>query len=561
MLFHRYLFVFILLLVANLNGFAQSPISFQEIAGVTRPVAITHAGDGSGRLFITLQHGEIVIYDGAQVLGTAFLNISGLLPSACGGQGNCGERGLLSTAFHPNYQSNGKFFVFYTAQNGDLTIAQYSVSGNPNVANSNPDKILLTIQHPLGNHNGGQLQFGPDGYLYISTGDGGGGGDPSENGQNINTLLGKILRIDVDSGSPYGIPPTNPFVGINGSDEIWAFGLRNPWRFSFDRVTGDLFVGDVGQGCYEEISFQSASSNGGLNYGWDEMEGRKCYDDIGGGTDCNKPPSCPQFVTPIIAYSHSGTNHCAVTGGYRYRGSLYPSLAGLYIYGDYCSSIIWGASENGGVWTATQLISSGYAISTFGEDENGEMYVADRAAGKIYLITAPSELPFTDDFEDGDASNWNVNTGNWAVVSGNLEGSTTKKASIFAPLSGCSGCTIEADLRIVTPGGRVSLLGWYTSKSNYVELLLKEDADKLILKQRVNGTVNKTKVDLVLDAGIDYHLKITYDGNQFQVFLNGGATPILTLQSEGLSAGTVGFRVKSTNKSDTVGSFGQIDVY
>lgn len=553
---HRAILFFLFVAFIHLKGFAQSSISFQEIAAVNRPVAITHAGDGSGRLFITLQHGEIVVHDGTQVLATPFLNVSGLLPSSCGTQGNCGERGLLSVAFHPNYESNGFFYVFYTNTNGDLVIARYSISGNPNVANSNSALILKTIPHAThANHNGGQLQFGPDGYLYASTGDGGSGGDPDENGQNPGTLLGKILRLDVNIPSPY-IPPGNPF-----GNEVWAYGLRNPWRFSFDRVTGDLFIGDVGQGCYEEVSFQSASSNGGLNYGWDEMEGRKCYDEIGGGSDCNKPPSCLQFVLPIIAYSHSGSNHCAVTGGYRYRGSLYPNLGGLYIYGDYCSGIIWGATESGGVWTATELISSGFAISTFGEDESGELYVADRAAGKIYLITAASELPFTDDFEDGDISNWNQKNGNWGVNSGNLEGSTTKKASIFAPLSGCSNCTLEADLRVVTPGGRVSLLGWYTNKSSYVELLLKEDVDKLILKQRVNGLTNKMKVDQVLDAGVDYHVKITYDGNQFQVFFNGGAAPILTLQSEGLSTGTVGFRVKSTTKSDTIGSFALIEAY
>ncbi|MCS6936162.1 MAG: PQQ-dependent sugar dehydrogenase [Candidatus Bipolaricaulota bacterium] len=347
----------------------------QQIAtGLAYPVAITHANDGSGRLFITLQNGKIVIYNGTQILPTPFLDISSLV--AC-----CGESGLLSVAFHPNYATNGFFYVFYTNLNGDLVIARYSrSSGNPNVADPTSALILLTIPHPTyNNHNGGQLQFGPDGYLYIATGDGGGSGDPFNNGQNKETLLGKILRIDVNSGSPYGIPPTNPFVNQPGADEIWAYGLRNPWRFSFDRLTGDLFIADVGQNNWEEVNFQAANSAGGQNYGWRLMEGAHCY---------NPPTNCNDgtLTLPILEYSHAFG--CSITGGYRYRGTKIPVLYGAYLYGDYCSGRIWGAIPTGSSWTATQLIDTPYNISTFGEDENGEIYLAHHhaSAGAIYKI-------------------------------------------------------------------------------------------------------------------------------------------------------------------------------
>ena len=350
--------------------------TFQQIAsGLSSPVAITNAKDGSGRLFITLQGGQIMIYNGTQVLATPFLSIAALI--SC-----CGERGLLSVAFHPNYTSNGFFYVYYTNTNGDLVIARYRVSANPNIADPNSASIVLTIpRNPAyGNHNGGQLQFGPDGYLYIGPGDGGGGGDPDHNGQNLNSLLGKILRIDVNNGSPYGIPPTNPFVDGNPNtrDEIWAYGVRNPWRFSFDRLTGDLFIADVGQSNWEEVDFQTAGSAGGQNYGWNTMEGNHCY-----------PPSTPScnmsgLTLPILEYSHSFG--CSITGGYRYRGSRIPELYGKYLYSDYCSGRIWGATFNGSTWTTTELADTTYSVTTFGEDEAGEIYFNDYAAGVIYRI-------------------------------------------------------------------------------------------------------------------------------------------------------------------------------
>jgi glucose/arabinose dehydrogenase len=344
------------------------------VTGLSSPVDITHAGDGSGRLFITLQGGRVVIFDGVQILSPPFLDINSLVSSG-------GERGLLGAAFHPNYVGNGFFYVSYTDTAGDSVIARYSVSLDPNRADPTSGVILLTIPQPFSNHNGGQLHFGPDGYLYIGIGDGGSGGDPQNNGQDLETLLGKILRIDVDSGFPFTVPPDNPFVGVVGArEEIWSFGLRNPWRFSFDRLTGDMFIGDVGQNSWEEVDFQPANSTGGENYGWRLMEGNSCFNPA---INCNNGT----LTLPILVYDHSVG--CSVTGGYLYRGSKNPNLNGLYLYGDFCSGLIWGAQEDGlGGWNTTVLLDTNFSISTFGEDESGEIYFAHLSAtdGTIYQV-------------------------------------------------------------------------------------------------------------------------------------------------------------------------------
>lgn len=346
------------------------------ITGIDSPVAITNAGDGSGRLFITLKIGKILVYDGQKSLSTPFLDIGSIITTA-------GERGLLSVAFHPDYAANGFLYVNYTDLNGDTVIARYRVSADPNVVDTTSAIVLLNIPQPFANHNGGQLQFGPDGYLYIGMGDGGSGGDPLNKAQDLNSLLGKILRIDVDAGFPYAIPPDNPFLGnSNAKPEIWALGLRNPWRFSFDRLTGDLFIADVGQGSWEEVNFQQASSRGGANYGWRLMEGNHCFNPT---TNCNDG----SITLPIIEYDHSLGN-CSITGGYRYGGSLYPGLEGVYFYADYCTGKIWGVSRDAsGVWTSAQLLDTELIITAFGEDEDGELYLAHFSStnGTIYKIT------------------------------------------------------------------------------------------------------------------------------------------------------------------------------
>ena len=295
-----------------LLGFASGTIAAAGIelepviTGLDRPVAITNAGDGSDRLFITLLGGQIRIFDGQQILAQPFLDISSLVTSG-------GEQGLFSVAFHPDYANNGWLYVDYTDLNGNTVIASYSISADPNIVDPASAAILLSISQPFANHNGGQLQFGPDGYLYIGMGDGGSGGDPQNNAQTLSTLLGKMLRIDVDGAPPYSIPADNPFINDPvAREEIWALGLRNPWRFSFDRQTGDLFIADVGQSTLEEVDFQPSHSTGGANYGWRLMEGSDCYNPT---TNCNNG----MLTLPILEYDHS--LGCSITGGYRYRGT------------------------------------------------------------------------------------------------------------------------------------------------------------------------------------------------------------------------------------------------
>ena len=363
----------ILLLLAT-TASAQDVALLPIASGLNQPVALTHAGDT--RLFITQQIGTVMVYDALGPRATPFLDIRSIVLSG-------GERGLLSVAFHPRYRHNGFFFVYYTNKNGDNSVARYQVSANdPDRADPASGTILLTIPHPdFANHNGGQLQFGPDGYLYIGTGDGGSGGDPSNHAQDLTQLLGKLLRIDVDHGLPYTIPASNPFFGRgNARNEIWAYGLRNPWRFSFDRSTGELWIGDVGQDTYEEVDLQPATSIGGENYGWRKMEGFHCYNP---STNCTDP----SFTMPILEYSHA-QGACSITGGYRYRGTQIPSLKGAYLYGDYCTGSIWTATQTNGVWTSKTLFTTTIKISSFGEDVSGELYVMDVAKGFVYRIAA-----------------------------------------------------------------------------------------------------------------------------------------------------------------------------
>ncbi len=354
-------------------------ISLSKVAGgLKSPLFVTNAGDGSGRLFIVEKGGKIKILSGGSVLPTPFLDIHAKVSKD-------GERGLLGLAFHPSYATNGKFYVYYTNLKGQIVIAQFHVSaGDPNRA-STAATVLLRISKPFSNHNGGMLAFGPDGYLYAGTGDGGGAGDPGNRAQSLGSLLGKLLRLDVDhptSTKPYRSPSTNPYVGRAGLDLIWARGLRNPWRFSFDSLTGDLWIGDVGQNRWEEIDRSPAVGGGGRakNYGWHVLEGKACYRPAVGCSRAGKK-------SPLAVYGHS--KGCSVTGGYVYRGTEYPALVGAYLFADFCSGRIWSVAAQGKPsQTPTLLRDTSLMISSFGQAEDGSLYVTDLAAGGIYKIVA-----------------------------------------------------------------------------------------------------------------------------------------------------------------------------
>lgn len=379
------------------------------VTGLSQPTVITHAGDGSNRIFVAERAGRIRLIKSGVLQVTPFLDISARVNS--GGP----EQGLLGIAFPPNYASKGYFYVYYTNQNavGDTVVSRFRITGNPDLADPNSEEIVLTQTQPYANHNGGEIQFGRDGFLYIALGDGGSGGDPQNNAQNPGSLLGKILRINVEPNatSPisvdgtytyflpmiarnintlgYTIPITNPFASTPGyRGEIWALGLRNPWRFSFDRLTGDMYIADVGQNAREEVNFRPASSPGGENYGWRCYEGNAPYNLSG----C-LPPS--NYVFPVVDYPHTIVSHddngCSVTGGYVYRGSSYPAMQGIYFFADFCSARVWGLQYDSvsATWQRSQLATAPSTVSTFGEDQAGELYLAGYGNGTIYRVTSP----------------------------------------------------------------------------------------------------------------------------------------------------------------------------
>lgn len=338
--------------------------AWQLIASnLVRPVDLQ--ADGSGRLFVVEKIGHIHVIENGLLIDSPFLNIEERVNDSSN------EMGLLGLAFHPNYAQNGYFYVNYTGAGGDTFLSRFQVTDNPYLADPVSEVNLLRVNQPFPNHNGGTLQFGPDGYLYAGLGDGGAAGDPFGNAQDLDTLLGKILRLDVDSAGPYAIPPDNPF-----GDEIWAYGLRNPWRISFDSVTGDLYIGDVGQNAWEEIDYLPAGLPGGTNFGWDYREGAHEYD--------GNPPAGLALVDPIAEYSHS-EGGCSITGGYVYRGAM-PEWNGIYLYGDYCTGFIWGLMRVNGEWQAQLLFDTDVRITSFGQDESGEVYLLNDGGGVYKLV-------------------------------------------------------------------------------------------------------------------------------------------------------------------------------
>jgi glucose/arabinose dehydrogenase len=348
------------------------------VAGLQNPLAIVNAGDGSGRLFVAQQGGQVeVVHDGT--VTAEMLDIADRISSG-------GERGLLGQAFHPGYPADPRVFVDYTDRAGDTVVSSFTVDPTkPDRLDPATELPILHVEQPFANHNGGALAFTPDGFLLISLGDGGSGGDPLGNGQSLTTLLGKILRIDVDDptpGHPYAIPGDNPFANGAGGrrQEIWLTGLRNPWRMSFDRATGDLWIGDVGQGAWEEIDVQRAGVPGGTNYGWNRMEGRHCFSP---GTGCQDPG----LTLPVTDYGHD--QGCTVIGGYVDRSATPSPLSGGYLFGDYCSGRLWAIDPAGdGPRDPTVVGESGANLSAFGEDEAGALYAADISGGAILRVVA-----------------------------------------------------------------------------------------------------------------------------------------------------------------------------
>jgi len=340
-------------------------VSLEKVySGFKEPLYLVEANDNTGNIYVVEKGGKIVSIN--KGIKTTFLDISDKV------RDREYERGLLSVAFHPNFQNNGRYFVYYTDVKGAVIISEFnSATGNQN------EKVLLKISQPYSNHNGGQLAFGPDGYLYIGTGDGGASGDHLNNGQNKLTLLGKILRIDVNREDPYGIPPDNPFVDKTGEDEIWAYGLRNPWRFSFDPKTGDLYTANVGQNKWEEINFQPANSKGGENYGWRILEGFHTFKN-------DNETNINTLTMPVMEYNHS--EGCSVIGGYVYRGDQYKELDGTYFFGDFCTGTIWGLRNRNGEWEFADFLKTEHMISSFGIDQSGNIYIVDFKSGDIYEI-------------------------------------------------------------------------------------------------------------------------------------------------------------------------------
>lgn len=392
-MFNRIIYLIPILVFSNEPKLSSIKIS----DGFTKPVYICQAPGDNERLFVLEQKGVIKIIKNGKNVRKLFADLrdrvhNPLMPGD--------ERGLLGLAFHPNYQSNGFVFLNYIDKDDYTIVSRFNVSINPNLLDTASEKILIRLKQPFSNHNGGHMVFGPDGYLYISLGDGGKWGDPFNHAQQLDNLFGKILRIDVDNGKPYSIPNDNPFVNEeNAKGEIWLYGLRNVWRFSFDRETGDVYLGDVGQDMWEEIDFIPAEEAGGQNFGWRIMEGNHCYNpkencDTTGVLPIFEYPNDANYMKVLTGFDEPNVDGCSVTGGYVYRGKNIPEFYGTYFFADYCSGNIWTFKEVNGKVThfqnRTDEINLGGGtftnyISSFGEDNDGELYIVDYN-GAVYKI-------------------------------------------------------------------------------------------------------------------------------------------------------------------------------
>jgi glucose/arabinose dehydrogenase len=364
---------------ASFDPAGVTPVATVVVSNLEAPLDVTHAGDGSGRIFVAEQRGRIRIVRDRALVDRPFLDISGRITSG-------GERGLLGVAFHPDYPTDPRVFVNYTDRNGNTVIASFRVSaGDPDVADPASETVILRITQPFANHNGGAITFGPDDMLYIATGDGGSGGDPQGNGRSLDTLLAKILRIDIDgqapTSEPYRVPADNPFVGVaRARPEIWLTGLRNPWRMRFDRATGDLWIGDVGQGRWEEIDVARAGV-GGLDFGWNTTEGSQCFKPSEG---CDRSGLTP----PITEYGHE--SGCAVIGGVVVRDPRQGRLDGGYLFGDACSDNLWLLDPVGDTPREAVIATTlGRTLSSFGEGEDGTVYATSLGAGELLRISGP----------------------------------------------------------------------------------------------------------------------------------------------------------------------------
>lgn len=522
-----YFVLFSLMLAFPAMAQEPSPLEIELedfISGLSNPVGLEHAGDE--RLFVIQKNsGVIKIYDLDGNFISDFLDLSGLSTAS--------EQGLLGLAFHPDYQENGRFFVNYTNASGDTVISEFSVSSDPNEADENSEQILLEISQPFANHNGGGLEFGLDGYLYIGTGDGGSGGDPQNNAQNPQQLLGKMLRIDVDNGDPYGIPADNPFVDDASTlDEIWAIGMRNPWRYTFDEENGDLWTADVGQNQWEEINVEPGDSDGGLNYGW------RCYE---ASYEYNTSGCSGDFFDPIAEYSHSGDGFCSITGGIVYRGDQFPRLNGHYFFTDYCAGDIFSlVEEEEGVYTEYNLLqTSTFGYVAFAADINGQPYIVD-INGSVRKIVDPCgdfdpEISANVDFNavsatEGTEYYWYLN-GELVEGENDQVFAPSENGEVYAVVENADGCAIQTntvDLNNVSVGDR---------EKSEVKVYPNPTADMIFIE----GITSDSELEVLNSAG-----------QIVELTLNRGTNSLVTADVSNLPSGMYFIRVENSGSRSVI---------